>query len=137
MLAQVDTELEEPLHRALDALQYLLASTQPDARKWEGVLRHHIGWALARTGRRLEALSQFERALSSLKLVADAPLIRTSQWAIAWTYRILGRTQAALDIQLAFEAEWHTNGRVHPEVYEELEHLYRVLENPEREAHYA
>jgi hypothetical protein len=56
---------------------------------------------------------------------------------IAWTLRALGRIQDALEIQLQLEQEWRQAGEPSPYVFEELEHLYRELEDDERAEHYA
>ncbi len=56
---------------------------------------------------------------------------------IAWTLRALERLQEALEIQLRLEKECDQAGEPDPYVFEELELLYRALNNGEQASFYA
>jgi len=137
MMAMVVSDPEAQLQWDLKALEYMEASAGPEAKKWEGSLRHNIGYALHLQGRYAEALDQFEQALAFREAAANQAQIRVAHWMIAWTLRAMGRLDEALVIQLRLEQEWLSNAQPAPYVFEELEHLYRALGNSERADHYA
>jgi len=137
MLAFVDTEPEEQLVWNRKAIAVMEASTQAEARKWEGALHNNQGYALHELGRYEDALQEFELALQAHESGGDPQKIRVAHWMIAWTLRSMGRLQEALAIQLRLEEECDAAGEPDPYVFEELEHLYRALQDAERADFYA
>jgi len=84
-----------------------------------------------------EALVEFKLALEAHEKIGNPGNIRVAHWMIAWTLRALGRLEEALQIQLRLEKECDEAGEPDPYVFEELEHLYRAINNTERADFYA
>lgn len=138
MLAFVDPAPADQVKWAETALAVAVASTQPDARRWEAPLRHNLGYALHQLGRYDEALREFESAVAlRTEAGADAAGTRVGRWMVAWTLRALGRMDEALALQLQIEAECEAAGTADPYVFDELEALYRARGDEARAAHYA
>ena len=140
MLAFVDTAPSDQLMWAEVALAVVQSSSQPAAKRWEGSIRHNIGYALHQLGRYDEALAQFQQAKAIRERGSDSgkdlQAIRVAEWMVAWTLRALGRSDEALAIQLRLERERDAAGTPSRYVFEELAHLYRALGNDERAQHY-
>jgi len=111
------------------ALAYMDASTQEEAKKWEGSLRNNLGYAHHLAGRYDEALVQFRLSLAAHERNGRAANVRIAHWMIARTLRLQGKVQEAIAIQLRLEREWNEAGDPDPYVYEELEKLYRDAGN--------
>ncbi len=137
MLAFVDTAPADQLKWGREALAVCVASSQPDARRWEASLRNNIGYALHQLGRHDEALDEFTRALEIRRQGTNAGATRAAQWMVAWTLRAQGRTDEAIAMQLQLERECDAAGAPDPYVFEELEILYRGKGDEARAAHYA
>ncbi len=137
MMTFVDTAPEDQLEWNYKAVALMDSSSQQDAKNWEGSLHNNIGYTLHTLGRYEEALQEFERALAARQRVGNPESIRIAYWMIAWTLRALGRLSEALEIQLRIETECDEAGEPDPYVFEELELLYRELNNPERADFYA
>ena len=137
MMAFVDTEPEEQVAWNRKAIAIMEASTQAEARKWEGALHNNQGYALHELGRFEDALQEFELALKAHARGGDPQKIRVAHWMIAWTLRSMGRLQEALAIQLRLERECEAAGEPDPYVFEELEHLYRALGDTQQADFYA
>jgi tetratricopeptide (TPR) repeat protein len=137
MMTFVDTAGEEQIEWNRRALEYMQASSQPEAKKWEGSLRNNMGYALHSLGHYEQALQEFELALAVRQRDGNAQSIRIAWWMIAWTLRTMSRLDEALAIQLRLESECDAAGEPDPYVYEELEHLYRALEDTEQAEIYA
>jgi tetratricopeptide (TPR) repeat protein len=141
MMAFVETPSDRQLHWAREALAVVLVSTQPDARRWEPSIRNNLGYALHQLGRLDEALAQFEQAVKLRQALpatpANAENTRIAWWMVAWTLRGLGRTPEALAILLRLEREADAAGQPDPEVFDELQTLYRGLGDEARAAFYA
>jgi tetratricopeptide (TPR) repeat protein len=137
MLAFVDTAPEAQLKWGQQALAVVEASTQPAAREWEASIRNNIGYALHQLGRYEEALVQFQQATVIRERGTDAQATRIAYWMVAWTLRALGRTEAALALQLRLEREGDAAGQPDPYVFEELEILYRDKGDEALAQHYA
>ncbi|MGA9533247.1 MAG: tetratricopeptide repeat protein [Anaerolineales bacterium] len=137
MMPFVDTDPEEQMNWNQRAIETIEASSQEQAKRWEGSLRNNLGYALHQAGRLEEALAQFRLALAAREREGDSEEIRIAQWMVAWTLRSLGVLQEALDIQLRLEREYDADGVQDPYVFEELELLYQELDDPERARHYA
>lgn len=126
MLAFVDTAPADQIKWAREALAVVESSTQPAARRWEGSIRHNLGYALHQSGRYPEALAEFERALAIRERGKNEAAKREARWMVAWTLRALGRADEALAMQLALADECERAGEPDPYVFEELEILYRA-----------
>ena len=137
MLASVDRTPADELKWADQALAVMAASTQADAKHWEGSLRNNRGYALQQLGRYDEALADFELALAAREKQGRPGNIRIAHWMIANTLRRMGRLDEARAIQLRLERECDAAGQPDPYVFEELEAIYRAQGNAERAAHYA
>lgn len=137
MFAFVDTAPADQLKWAEAALAVALASQQADARRWEASIRNNAGHALHRLGRHEEALAQFRQALAIRERGTNAEATHVARWMVAWTLRSLGRIDEALQIQLALEAQADAAGKPDPHVFEEIEALYRVRNDPAKARHYA
>lgn len=137
MLAFVDTDPSDQLKWGQQALAMSAASSQPSARKWEASLRNNVGYALHQLGRYDEALAQFQQAVALRERASDAEATRVARWMVAWTLRALKRHDEALEIQLRLERECDAAGAPDPEVFEELELLYRAKGDDLRANHYA
>jgi tetratricopeptide (TPR) repeat protein len=137
MMTFVDTAPEDQLEWNGKAVALMQTSDQPEARKWEGSLYNNIGYALHLQGRYAEALNEFKLALASREREGKPETIRIAHWMIAWTLRAMGRLDEAVEIQLRLEKEWDEAGEPDPYVFEELELLYRDLNNNEKADFYA
>lgn len=137
MFAFVDTAPEEQLRWGQEALAVVEASTQPDAKRWEGSIRNNVGYALHQLGRYDEALEQFNKAVIVRERGGDSEATRIAYWMVAWTLRALNRNDEALDIQLRLEREGDAVGQPDPYVFEELEILYRTAGNEASAEYYA
>lgn len=137
MMTFVDTEPEDQIEWNRKAIAYMQASTQQEARKWEGPLRNNLGYALHTLGRYENALSEFKLALTARERDGNPQTIRIAHWMIAWTLRTIGRLNEAVEIQLRLEGECDEAGEPDPYVFEELEHLYRALKDDEKANFYA
>jgi tetratricopeptide (TPR) repeat protein len=137
MMAFVDTAPEDQLEWNHKALALLQSSSQQEAKSWEGPLRNNTGYALHLLGRYEEALLEFKLALAARERDGNPRTIRIAHWMIAWTLRALDRLNEAIEIQLRLEREWDEAGEPDPYVLEELEHLYRELNDSEKAEMYA
>lgn len=137
MMAFVDTEPKSQLEWDLKAVAYMEGSTQAEAKKWEGSLRNNVGYAQHLLGRYDEALVQFRLSLAAHERAGSVRNARIAHWMIAWTLRAQGKFQEAIDIQLRLEREFAQAGDPDPYVFEELEHLYRAIEDTAQADAYA
>ena len=137
MLAFIDTDPKDQLEWDKKALEYMQASTQPEAKKWAASLLNNLGYALHQLGLYEDALATFKEALALRERDGKAGPIRVAHWMIAWTLRYLGQLDEALEIQLRLEKECDEAGEPDPYVFEELEHIYIELNDPEKAAYYA
>ena len=137
MMAFVDTEPRQQLEWNRKALAYMERSSQPEARRWEGALRNNVGYALHMNGEYDAALEQFRLSRAAYERAGRVRNVRFADWMIARTYREQKRYADALAIQLRLEREWDADGAPDPEVFEELEIIYRALGDEARARHYA
>jgi len=126
MFAFIDTAPADQQRWAAAALAVSLASDQPDARRWEGSIRHNLGYALHQQGRLDAALAEFQRALALRQQAGKPADIRVAHWMVAWTLRGLGRLDEALAIQRRLADENAAAGTPDPHVFEELELIHRA-----------
>jgi tetratricopeptide (TPR) repeat protein len=113
------------------------SSLQQDAKKWEGSLHNNTGCALHLLGRYDDALLEFKLALAAHEQSGNPQAIQIAHWMIAWTLRALGQLNKAIEIQLRLERECDEAGEPDPYVFEELEILYKALNNDEKARFYA
>ena len=137
MMPMADPDPKAQLEWDLKALDYLEASSQPAAKKWEGSLRNNVGYAKHLLGQYDEALTQFKLSLAAHERAGKTKNVRIAYWMIAWTLRAQGKLHEAIDIQLRLEREWEQAGEPDPYVFEELEHLYRAAGDATRADAYA
>ncbi len=127
MMAVADNTPEQQLLWGQSALDVMLASTQPDVKRWEASLHNNIGYALHQLGKYGEALGHFELALAARKRSHDPQQIRVAEWMIAWTLRSLERLGDARAIQERLEAECDAAGQPDLHVYNELMIIHGLL----------
>jgi len=136
-LAFVDTDSAAQLNWGLEALALAQASSQPSAQAWEASLHHNVGDALHHLGRYEEALIHFHRAVALRERDRDLQAVRAARWMVGRTLRVLGRIDAALEIQLRLERERELEGTPSRYVFDELKLLYRAKGDEVRAEHYA
>ncbi len=137
MMTFVDTEPEAQVEWNRKALALTQSSSQQAAKKWEGSLHNNTGYALHLLGRYEDALGEFKLALAARERDGNPQTIRIAHWMIAWTLRALGRLDEAVEIQLRLEKECDEAGEPDPYIFEELELLYKALNNNEKAEFYA
>jgi len=137
MMTFVDTSPEDQLEWNRKAMAHMESSTQPEAKKWAGSLHNNTGYSLYLLERYEDALEEFKLALAANEQGGNPQKIRIAYWMIAWTLRALGQLDEALDIQLRLEKECDEAGEPDPYVFEELELLYKAINNEEKAEHYA
>ncbi len=128
MFAFIDTAPADQLRWGEQALAVVLASQQPAAQRWEASVRHNIGYALFQMDRHVEALAQFEQALTLRERGSNADATHVARWMVARQLRLLNRLPEALALQqrLAREA-----AQPDAYVFDELALLHRALGQPE------
>ena len=107
----------------------------PRTRRWLGPLHNNLGWDLHGQRRYAKALIQFEQALDAYRKTGRSGRIFSARWAVARAQRSLGRTGAALAIQLDLLKEMDKT-RPDGYVYEELGELYLLNGEKERAGKY-
>jgi len=130
MMAFVDDAPAEQRHWNEQALAMVLASTQPEGRRWEASIRNNLGLSLRALGLHAESLPHFERALA-LREAATAPAssprqVYGARWLLAHSLRLAGRLDHALAQQTRLEGQMHIVGDPDPYVLEELELILRA-----------
>jgi tetratricopeptide (TPR) repeat protein len=104
----------------LHALDLATRARDPEAGNWDASLLNNLGMSYVDEGRLAEALATFESALQARLRIGRAGEVRVARWMIAWTLRLLGRTDDALTMQRALQAELEAAGEQDPYVDEEL-----------------
>jgi tetratricopeptide (TPR) repeat protein len=137
MMTVVDTAPEDQVKWNHKAIVYMQASSQVEAKKWSGSLHNNMGYTLHLLGRYEDALSEFKLALAVRERDGTPQTIRIAYWMIAWTLRSLGQLNEAIEIQLRLEKECDEAGEPDPYVFEELEILYRAVNDNEKAEFYA
>lgn len=137
MMPFVDAEPRRQLEWDRKAIAYMERSGRPEALRWEGALRNNAGYALQLAGDHEAALEQFRLSRAAYERVGRTRNVRYADWMIARTYRAQGKLSEALAIQRALEQAWEAQGESDPQVFEELEALYRGLGDETRARHYA
>ena len=137
MMAFVHAEEAENLKWTQQALDEMLKSSQPDARKWETSLRNNIGYSMHKLQRYDEALAMFQANIPALEKTGNARRVRIGHWMVAWTLRAMGRLDEAIAIQLRLEQENAAAGAPDQYVFEELKALYEMKGDADKARHYA
>ena len=137
MMAFVDNKPDQQIEWNNKAIVLMQASSQPDAKKWEGSLHNNNGYALHSLGQYDDALKEFKLALAAYQRDGDPAKIRIAHWMIAWTLRSLGHFEEAIALQLRLAKECDKGGEPDAYVFEELEILYHSINENEKAAHYA
>ncbi len=113
-------------------LQLAESSKDPRARRSKGSLYTTLGWMRFQMRDPDAALEYFEKALAEAREAGGAPRkVILARWAIARTYRSIGKLDAALQIQNELLAELQATGQKDGYVYEELAECHQALRKPE------
>jgi len=111
-------EQDELNQRALDLAR---SAADPRARRWRASLLNNMGWTAFDRGDLDDALGLFEEAVEARIEQQQPQEEMIARWCVARTLREMGRTQEALDIQLALVDAHRAAGTSDPEVDEEIE----------------
>lgn len=123
MLALADPDPESAVRLNRVALRLARASADPAARRWEASLLNNLGCALVDAGRPDQALAVFQEAVERRGQRGERREAQVGRWMVAWTLRLLGRSDEALAMQRALKAELLADGVEDPYVDEEIELL--------------
>jgi hypothetical protein len=138
MMAFVDDAPAEQRRWNEQALAMVLASTQPEGRRWEASIRNNLGLSLRALGQHAESLPHLERALALREAAGASPRQRyVARWLWAHSLRLAGRLDDALAQQTLLEGRMHVVGDPDPHVLEELELIHRARGDGARAAAYA
>lgn len=123
--------LDDKLEWNQKGLEEAEKCSEPNVRRWIGVFYNNMGWDLFEAKRYTEALAKFELCQDFYKELGAIDRLGIAKWSIAKTYRFLGRTAEALEIQTALLEE---NGGVDQSgyTYEELGELYLLKGETEK-----
>ncbi|RYP84131.1 tetratricopeptide repeat protein [Nocardioides guangzhouensis] len=102
------------------ALALAAVAEDEGARNWDASLLNNLGMLRVEAGRLEDALDTFEDALAARERIGVPADVRVARWMVAWTLRLLGRTDEALAVQRELKAELEAAGATDPHVDEEL-----------------
>jgi tetratricopeptide (TPR) repeat protein len=136
MLALVPEDPAEQARRNRLALEVARDTDDEAARGWVPSLLNNLGMALHESGDDAGALEVFEEALAERRRGGDEEATRIARWMVAWTKRLLGRTDEALAEQLALAAEHAAADSADPYVHDELAGLYAARGDAAAAAHH-
>lgn len=137
MMAFVDDAPVDQLRWNRQALDMVLASSQPAGKAWEASIRNNLGSSLHALGRHAESLPHFERALALREAAGSPRSVYVARWLVARGLRLTGRLDEALAQQTRLEGQMHVVGDPDPYVLEELELIHRARGDETRAAAYA
>ncbi len=138
MFAFVDSDPAQQLSWTQKALDAVLESDDPAAKRWEASIRSNLGEAHFDLMQYPEALEQFERALAVRERDGASPsILRDTNWHIARTFRKLGQLERALKIQQVIADEAYADNKQRPYIYDELSLLFAAVGDRERALHFA
>ncbi|MEZ5003268.1 MAG: tetratricopeptide repeat protein [Chitinophagales bacterium] len=125
--------ISEPVEKQLDwnlmALDLVEKTEDTRAKKWQGSLYNNIGWTYHDNGEYNKALTYFEQALNYRTAQKDTQGVFIAKWAVARTYRSLGKIGEAVKLQEALMKEMQQEGATEDGyVYEELAECYYLLD---------
>ena len=119
MLA-MDGEPQEQITRIQTALEVAGSATSEEARRWDASLLNNLGMAQHDAGDLSAALGSFQAALALREARGQAQEARIARWMVAWTLRLLGRTDEAHAMQRELKAELEAAGEQDVYVDQEL-----------------
>ncbi|KQM83197.1 hypothetical protein [Agromyces sp. Leaf222] len=99
MLALNDAGHEEEW--AAEGIDLLEGRRDPRTLRWGIALHHNLGWVKHDGGRAGAALVEFERAVEIADRYGSSEQQQVARWSVARCLRTLGRTDEALELQLA------------------------------------
>jgi tetratricopeptide (TPR) repeat protein len=111
---------EQQLAATMEAVAFARAATDPRARDWDASLLNNLGMIHADDGDFDQALEIFQDALTARERIGDPETVRIARWMVAWALRNVGRSEEALEMQLALKAELDAAARTDTYVDEEL-----------------
>ncbi len=119
----------------LKALKLVESTDDQQATRWRGALYNNIGWTYFERGEHETALAHFEKGLAWRRQQGQAKETRIAAWAVARSYRALGRIDEALAIQQGLSEQTEAAGE-DPDgyVYEELGECWLSLGEPGKAA---
>ena len=130
MIAIASPTLDEKVKWSDIGVEVANSSKNSKAKRWIGVFLNNTGWDLFEAKRYQEALAKFEACLKFHQDQGNKSSADIASWSVAKTYRLLGRIQESLNIQLSLLAE--VNGvDKSGYTYEELGELYYLQGNKE------
>lgn len=132
MMVLVDRDPADQLKWNRTILEFIAQSSDEDTKGWLGPIHNNLGYALHLNGQFDEALVEFGRSRNAYEARNDWANMRIENWMIAWTYRVMGRTLDALDLQRRNEEDNDRAGTPDVYVFDELAQLYELLEDRER-----
>jgi tetratricopeptide (TPR) repeat protein len=104
----------------LEAIAMTERTSDARARRWLASSYNNMGWTYHERGEYASALAYFEKAVPAWEARGDPRGVHIARWAVARTYRSLGRNDDALAIQRQLEAEGVAANAPDGYVYEEL-----------------
>jgi tetratricopeptide (TPR) repeat protein len=138
MMVFVDDAPAEQRRWNEQALAMVLASTQPEGRRWEASIRNNPATSLHALGLHAESLPHYERALALREAAGASPRQQyVARWLWARALRLVGRLDDALAQQTRLEGQMHVVGDPDPYVLEELEQIHRARGDAARADAYA
>ncbi len=138
MFPFVDTDPARQLSWLDRALDVVLESDEPAARRWEPSIRSNLGETLFDLARYPEALEQFQSALSLRERDGASPAtVRDATWHVARALRLLGELDEALSLQQGIADEAYAANQQRHYIHEELSLLYAALGDSGRARHFA
>lgn len=128
MLAVVERDVEDQVIANYRAVNYMAECDTADARRWEGSLRHNLGYTLHSLGRDDEAIVQYQQSLKAREEAGNASGVRIAKWMIARSLRAMGDLSEALSMQRALQKELEAVGETDSYVDEEISILEGMLQ---------
>ena len=135
MVAIAAKDLDEKIAWSEKGIAEAKSAEDPKVKRWIGVFYNNMGWDLFEAKRYEEALEKFQQCENFHREQANEGPLSRAKWSVAKTYRLLGKTEESLKIQLALlEA---TNGVDESGYgYEELAELYFVKGDKEKSSNF-
>lgn len=130
MVAIAET-LENQMKWNIIALGIAESSKSQRAKDWLGSLYNNMAWTLFDQGDYENALDLFEKGVDFRRKKKNVRRLQIARWAVARTYRALGRFDEALEIQQSLLSEKEDRGlAADGYVVEELAELYLARKDP-------
>ncbi len=137
MVAIAET-LENQMKWNIIALGIAESSKSQRAKNWLGSLYNNMAWTLFDQGDYENALDLFEKGVDFRRKKKNVRRLQIARWAVARTYRALGRFDEALEIQQSLLSENEDRGlAADGYVVEELAELYLARKDPQAPDYFA